>query len=526
MGDTGYKVLAVAIYAGILLLIGYLASRRMHNIRDYFASGKRLGFFNVAFSARATGESAWLLLGLTGMGWLIGVQAFWVVLGEMIGVGGAWLFMSRRFKRLSDRYDSITVPDYLESRFRDSSHWLRLIAAGSLLIFVPIYAGGQVFATGQAFNGFLQMNHFLGATIGFAVVMLYITKGGFTAVVWSDVFQGSLMVIGLVAMPIVAILHIGGYADFVGIIKNIDPHLLSLHGPGTSDPDTGVIAASTGGWSLQTVATVVGLAAIGIGFWGSPQVFVRYISMKDEKQILPGTLTALTWTILADSGAVLVGLFGRAIFTSIDQVDGSSEGILPTMALNLLPAFFAGIFIAMVLSAIMSTIDSLLMVASSAGVRDYWQKTKHPEMSDEKLMKLSKQVTIGLSLVSFMIGMGILLYDKENGVFWIIIFGWSGIAATFCPTMILSLFWSKLTSRGAMFAMIAGFLGVPLFKFAVPPILNAAGMDTANELLGALDVLLPSFVIGFAVAIVVSLLDKQGQAKLVGVEDDLREASA
>lgn len=526
MGDTGYKVLAVALYAGILLLIGYLASRRMNNIRDYFASGKRLGFFNVAFSARATGESAWLLLGLTGMGWFLGVQAFWVVLGEMIGVGGAWLFMSRRFKRLTDKYDSITVPDYLESRFRDSGHWLRLIAAGSLLIFVPIYAGAQVFATGTAFNAFLGIDHFLGAAIGFGVVMLYITQGGFTAVVWSDVFQGSLMVLGLVVMPIVAILHIGGYADFVGIIENIDPHLLSLHGPGPANADTGVVEAGTGSWSLHTIASVVGLAAIGIGFWGSPQVFVRYISMKDEKQILPGSVTALTWTLFADSGAVLVGLFGRAIFTSGDQLGGNQDNILPTMALELLPAFFAGIFIAMVLSAIMSTIDSLLMVASSAGVRDYWQKTRHPEMGDEQLVKLSKKVTLTLSLVAFMIGIGILLYDKENGVFWIIIFGWSGIAATFCPTMILSLFWSKLTSKGAMAAMVAGFLGVPLFKFVVPPILENANLETANSVLSALDVLLPSFVIGFVVAVVVSLLDKQGQGKLIGVEDDLREASA
>ena len=178
----------------MLLVIGYLASKRMHTIRDYFASGKNLGFFNVAFSARATGESAWLLIGLTGMGYLVGVQALWVVLGEVIGVAGAWIFLSKRFKRLSDRYDAITVPDYLEARLRDPSHWLRLIAAGSLLIFVPIYAGAQVFATGVAFNGFLGWDHFVGAAVGFGVVMLYVTQGGFTAVVWSDVFQGSLMV--------------------------------------------------------------------------------------------------------------------------------------------------------------------------------------------------------------------------------------------------------------------------------------------------------------------------------------------
>ncbi len=510
------KLAAVAIYASILLLIGYLASKKMHNIRDYFASGKNLGFFNVAFSARATGESAWLLLGLTGMGYAVGAKAFWVVLGEMIGVGGAWILMSRRFKRLTDRYDSVTVPDYLESRFRDNGHWLRLIAAGALVIFVPIYAGAQVFATGTAFNAFLGWDHYVGAAVGFTVVMLYITQGGFTAVVWSDVFQGSLMVIGLVMLPLVILNHVGSLPEVTSAISAVDPHLLTLHGPGTEGP-------STGGWTTSTIISIIGLAAIGIGFFGSPQVFVRYISMKNTKQILPGTITALIWTLLADSGAVLVGLFGRAIFTP-DNIGNINDNILPHASLTLLPAFVAGIFIAMVLSAIMSTIDSLLIVASSAGVRDYWQKTRHPDMSDERLMSLSRKVTLGLSLVAFVIGIGIMLYDKENGVFWIIIFGWSGIAATFCPTMILSLFWKKLTSNGAKCAMVAGFLSVPLFKFVIPPLLNNSGNEVIAGYLADLDVLLPSFLIGFVVAIVVSLLDKKGQAQLVGIDEDFHFA--
>jgi len=512
------KLLAIGTYVAILLYIGFAASKRMHNIRDYFASGKQLGFFNVAFSARATGESAWLLLGLTGMGYAVGVKAFWVVLGEMIGVGGAWLFMAHRFKRLTDRYDSITVPDYLESRFRDKGHGLRLIAAGALLVFVPIYAGAQVFATGTAFHGFLGWNHYVGAAAGFAVVMLYITKGGFTAVVWSDVFQGSLMVIGLVALPIVALMHVGSLEAVTDALAAIDPHLLTWHGPGVDGP-------SSGGWEFGTVISVAGLMAIGIGFWGSPQVFARYISMKDTRQIAPGTATALVWTALADSGAVLVGLFGRAIF-SPEQLTGNNDNILPVMALDLLPAFFAGAFIAMVLSAIMSTIDSLLVVASSAGVRDYWQKTKHPDMPDEALISLSRKVTVALSLASFAVGIGIMVYDKENGVFWTIIFGWSGIAATFCPTMILSLYWSRFTARGAKCAMIAGFLSVPFLKFAAPPLLQSLELGSVAGYLTDLDVLLPSFVVGFAVAVIVSLLDKQGQARLADTGDELRDARA
>lgn len=515
-GPPIMKLLAILLYISILLAIGVAASRRTRDIRDYFASGKRLGFFNVAFSARATGESAWLLLGLTGMGYAVGVKGFWVVLGEMIGVGGAWLFMAHRFKRLSDRYDSITVPDYLESRLRASGHGLRLIAAGALVVFVPIYAGAQVFATGKAFHDFLGWDHYVGAAVGFGVVMLYITQGGFTAVVWSDVFQGSLMVLGLVALPLVGLFHMGSVGAVTDALAAIDPHLLSWHGPGPEGP-------GSGGWTLASITSILGFAAIGIGFWGSPQVFVRYISMRNTGQILPGTITALTWTLLADSGAVLVGIIGRAIYAPV-ELGGSSEAVLPTMALDLLPAFFAGGFIAMVLSAIMSTIDSLLVVASSAGVRDYWQKVRHPGMGDEQLIALSRRVTVALSLVSFAVGIGIMLHDKDEGVFWTIIFGWSGIAATFCPTMILSLYWAGLTERGAKASMVAGFLAVPFFKFGAPLLLAAAGLEPWVERLEDLEVLFPSFLVGFAVAVVVSLTDGPGRARLGDVGDELRDA--
>ncbi len=464
----------------------------------------------MAFSARATGESAWLLLGLTGLGFATGAMGFWVVLGEMLGVGGAWLLMSRRFKRLSDRYDSITVPDYLESRFRDTGHWLRLIAAGSLMIFVPIYAGSQVFATGKAFNAFLDWNHYLGATIGFLVVLFYITKGGFIAVVWSDVFQGTLMFLGLVGLPIVGLLELGGVTNMMDALREVSPEHLSMTGGA--------------GWTAVTISAVIGYAAIGLGFYGSPQVFVRFISLRSEKEIKKGAGVALTWTLLADSGAVLVGMAGRALY-DIDVIGGDKDNILPFMSQTLLPSFFAGIFIAMVLSAIMSTIDSLLVVASSAGVRDYWQKTKNPGMGDVSLVKLSQIVTFVLAIIAFALGMGILAYDTEKGVFWIIIFGWSGIAATFCPVMILSLFWSGLTAKGARCAMVAGFLGVPFFKFVAPMIFANAGLDELNTHLTNLDVIAPSFVVSFAVAFLVSAMDSRGRADLAGVKDDLRYAA-
>ena len=465
----------------------------MHNIRDYYAGGKKLGFINVAFSARATGESAWLLLGLTGTGFAVGLQGLWIAVGELLGVGIAWLWMAKPFKRLTDQYDSVTIPDYLESRFRDEGHWLRLIAAGALIVFVPIYAGSQVFATGKAFNAFLDINHYLGATIGFLVVLLYITKGGFIAVVWSDVFQGLLMVCGLVLLPLVGLLELGGITNLLASLdNNFSAHLTLTAGQG---------------WTTLAVMQTLGFLAIGIGFLGSPQVFVRFISIRNEEQIKKGAVVALCWTFLADTGAVLLGITGRALFTDAD-LGFDSDNILPVMSQALLLPFFAGVYIAMVLAAIMSTIDSLLVLASSSAVRDYWQKTRHPEMSDDTLMKLSWQVTMILALLSFGIGIGILLYDLENGIFWIVIFGWSGIAATFCPVMILSLCWPRLTALGAKCAMVAGFLSSIAFKFIVPPLLSAAGWNVGVTYLNALDVLLPAFLVSGLAAVVVSLIGK------------------
>ena len=413
--------------------------------------------------------------------------------------------------RLSDRYDAITVPDYLESRLRDSGHALRLIAAGALVIFVPIYAASQVHATGKAFHAFLGWDHFAGAIVGFLVVLFYITKGGFLAVVWSDVFQGLLMIAGLVVLPLVGILELGGVTNLVDTLRATSPDHLTLDGGN--------------GWTPLTFVTIFGFAAIGIGFLGSPQVFVRFISLRSEKEISKGAAVALLWTLFALSGAVLVGIVGRAIYDEA-TIGGDSENILPFMSQDLLHPFFAGVFIAMVLSAIMSTIDSLLVVASSAGVRDYWQKTMHPEMSDDTLVKLSQRVTLVLACIAFAIGLGLIWYDAEQGVFWLIIFGWSGIAATFCPTIILSLFWSGLTARGARCSMVAGFLSVPFFKFGAPPLLNTLGWSEGPAYLTALDVLLPSFFVAGAVGIVISLTDRKGRERVDGVRDELRDAAS
>ena len=191
------KFVVLALYFIILLGIGFFASKRVSNITDYYVGGKKLNYWIAALSARSTGESGWLLIGVTGMGALIGVSAFWIVVGEVLGVWLSWQFMAKKFKRMTDEYDSITIPDFLVSHFKSTTHTIRIIAATALSLFVIIYVSAQIAITGKTFESFLGLNYYTGIGIGFGIVIMYIFSGGFLAVAWSDFFQGSLMFVGL-----------------------------------------------------------------------------------------------------------------------------------------------------------------------------------------------------------------------------------------------------------------------------------------------------------------------------------------
>lgn len=514
MTETTWTFVGVGLYLLVLLGIGVVASRTAKGARDYFAAGKSLGFWSVAFSARATGESAWLLLGLTGMGAAFGARAFGVVLGEVLGVMGAWWLMSRRFHRLTMRYDAITIPDYLEARFRDDSQVLRKVAAFALTVFVTIYVAAQIDATGAAFETFLGTSWFLGVAVGFGVVMAYSVSGGFQAVVWSDVFQGSLMFLGLVGLPVVALAAVGGPGPWLAGLERIDPSLLSMAGPE--------------GWTLESVLGLVGLSLIGLGFMGSPQIFARFLALHDESEITKGAWVAFVWTLLADSGAVLVGMLGRVLLDAPGEVmigvDGvlgkGAQDVLPMVVSATLPPILVGLFIAIVLSAIMSTVDSLLVLASSAAVRDLYQQVYRPDMADEALLSLSRMATLGLGLVALAIAVAVAVFVEGRTVFWFVVFGWSGIAATFCPTMILSLYWKGMTRNGALASMVLGFLGVPFFKFVGP------SLPVVGKALGALEELPPSFALAMVAGIAVSLADPAGRARLADPARELEEAAS
>ncbi len=490
------KLLFLFGYFAILFLIGWFASRKIKDIKDYYVGGKKLGYWVVAFSSRATGESAWLLLGLTGLGAVVGVSAFWVVAGEVIGVGVAWFVMARRFKRLTDKYDSITIPDFLVSHFQSKTHRLRIIAAGILSVFVVIYVSAQIDATGTAFETFLGWNYFTGALVGFGIVVIYILFGGFVAVAWSDLFQGLLMFLGLVGLPLVAFFFLKSAPPLWQSLEQSDPGLLNIWGKG--------------GFTTLNFFTLLGFFFIGLGFMGSPQLFVRFISIRDEKEINKGRWVAVVFTLITDAAAVMIGILAHYFFVDagadVEAVLGANgQNSLIMLVEHLLPLFFIGLYVAVVLAAIMSTIDSLLVVASSAIVRDIYQQIFKPNLSLESLTRFSQKVTLIMALSALAIAMVVAVSTPERTIFWFVIFGWSGIAASFCPAIILSLFWTGFTEKGAIAAMISGFLSIPFFKFVMPAV------DGIGIYFDKMAELGPSFAVGLLAGYFVSKWDSKGK---------------
>ena len=487
------KYIVLAVYFIILMGIGIFASKRITDIRDYYVGGKKLGYWIAALSARATGESGWLLIGVTGMGAMMGVSAYWIVVGEVLGVYLSWQFLAKKFKIATDKYDSITVPDYLVSRFGSTSNTLRIISATALSLFVVIYVSAQIDITGKTFESFLNVNYYTGILMGFGIVLMYISTGGFLAVAWSDFFQGILMFIGLVILPIVTIFYIPDLSAFCKGLSAIDPGLTDIWG--------------SGGFNLLNLVSVIGLISIGIGFLGSPQVYVRFMSIKDENEIKKGKWVAVWYTLITDTAAVTIGLLGRYLLTSVGQdpvlaIGHAGEDVLASLLDMVMPNVIIGVYIAAVLSAIMSTVDSLLVVASSAVTRDFYQQIFHPEIKNDALTSLSKKVTVVIAILALSIALLVSVLSPDRTVFWFVIFGWSGIAATFVPVIILSLLWDGFTEKGAIASMIVGFLSVSIFKFIIPK------LPTVGIYFDKLDVMFPSVLLAMIAGYCISKIEK------------------
>ncbi len=338
-------------------------------------------------------------------------------------------------------------------------------------------------------NVYSNITYHWGAIIGFLIVLVYIFIGGFVAVVWSDFFQGVLMFFGLILLPLVIWFQMDHGQGIINGLHNIDPALTNIWG-GHEDV-----------W--MNIFAMLGFAMIGLGFLGSPQVYVRFMSIKKESEIDKGKWVAVIFTLLTDAAAVTIGILARIYFTESGEDPVSILGVggkevLDMVTKNFLPDILIAVYVAIVLSAIMSTIDSLLVLASSAITRDFYQKIFRPDLKDENLTSISRIVTLVMALLALGLAMLTAYLSPERQIFWTMIFGWSGIAATFCPVIILSLFWKGYNEKGAIASMISGFLCVPLFKFYFQ------NLESVGAYFEKLDVLAPSFAIAMLVGVLVS----------------------
>lgn len=484
-------LLVLGVYLLILLGIGIWGGRGSGDMEGYFVAGKKLPAWVIAFSSNSTGESAWLLLGLTGMGYLVGVHAFWVVLGEVMGVALAWVFVARPFKEATDRYGSITVPDYLASRFRDYRgsfrHLLRVLSVVIILAMTGAYTAAQLTAAGKAFHSFLGFDYRTGVFLGAAIILFYTTVGGFRAVAYSDLLQGTLMFLCLLTLPIVGLVAAGGWTATVDALRAQDPALLE---------PMGGLGLGVAGW-----VSVFGFAGIGLAFLGSPQLLTRFIAARDGGEINRASLLAVICIVVFDVGAVTAGMTGRAIFPGLED----HETIYPMMGTELFPAVFTGLFLVVVLAAMMSTVDSLLILASSAVVRDFLQQVVRPGWSERILSRWGKATTVVLGVVALLLAL-----EEVRMIFWFVLFAWSGLACAFAPVVLCSLFWKRTTRAGAIAGMAVGITvtvsWVLFFK---------ASFHELYEMI-------PGFLAGLLATVVVSLFTESPE----GAAEELDEIRA
>lgn len=465
-------ILAFVIYLIILVLIGIWSSKRNKTIDDFLIAGRKLGTWPVAISAQASDMSGWLVMGLPGRGFMYGVGAIWVAIGAAFGTLFNWSIIAKRLRRFTEKLRSLTIPDFLENRYKDDSHIIRAVATSIITIFMVAYVSVQLVASGKILSETFGWDYNSALILGFAIITFYTLMGGFFAVAWTDVFQGMLIVGILVILPIVGIVKLGGIGEVFSAVGQVNANTLS--------PGFGYAGLLFLLFAFASMSWI-------FGYPGQPHILTRYMAIKDEKKLWNSTLIGMTWVIISLWGAVLIGIIGLAMFKGLPD----PEKVMPLLAMSLLPEWAAGVVIAAITAAIMSTADSQLLVATSSVVEDVYHKLINPNADQKKLVLFSRISVLLLSVVAFILAL------QGGVIYFLVAFAWGGLAASFGPLIILSLWWKRTTKWGAIAGMISGTATVIIWdKFGIaasmPPELIVPGM-------------LPAFFVSLFCIIIVSL---------------------
>lgn len=437
---NGYQLTAMLIYMAAMIAIGLVAYRRTKNLDDYVLGGRDLGPFVAALSVGASDMSGWLLMGLPGAIYATGLIEAWIAVGLTIGAWVNWKVIAPRLRAYTEvSSDSITIPSFLESRVKDQSRTIRIVAGIIILFFFTFYVSSGLVAAGVFFQTSFNTSYHFGLLFVGAVVIIYTLAGGFLAVSWTDVVQGLMMVIALVLVPIVGIFHVGGFGNMVSEIKAVDPAILSPIG------DT-----SSFGW--VSAMAIISALAWGLGYFGQPHILVRFMAIRSADEAKAGRRYGISWMILSVIGAGMTALVGVAVYKHDTNALPDAESVFIALSRMLFHPLIAGFFLAAILAAIMSTISSQLLVTSSALVEDIYSTfSKRTDIRDSLGMWLGRVAVIIIAVVA-----GALAWQQNDTILALVGFAWAGFGASFGPVIILAMYWKKLTFPGVLSAMIVG----------------------------------------------------------------------
>ena len=500
-GNTIQILVAMIIYMTAVIAIGVLYAKRANkNSEEYFLGGRSLGPWITAMSAEASDMSGWLLMGLPGVAYWCGLaDAFWTAFGLAVGTYLNWLIVSKRLRRYSVRANnSITLPEFFSNRFREEKKVIMFIAAAFILIFFTVYAASCFVTCGKLFSTLFGAPYVTMMIVGAIFVLLYTLLGGFLAESVSDFMQAIVMITALTVIVVISTIQAGGIGAVIENAREIPGFVefFGLASPVLNANGQQLVEAGRpvfGAVSDYGFLTVCSMLAWGLGYFGMPQVLLRFMAIRKEEELNRSRRIAMVWVVISLAVAVFIGIVGRQLYPDAHLTKSASENIFITLATNSLPPILAGFVMAGILAATISSSDSYLLIAASAFAKNIFQGICRKNASDKQVMIVSRITLLILALIGIVIAM-----DENSVIFQIVSFAWAGFGATFGPLMLFSLFWKRTNRPGAVAGMVSGAGMVFLWKLVISKL---GGVFAIYELL-------PAFIFSSICIVIVSLLTK------------------
>ncbi|EPW6410759.1 sodium/proline symporter PutP [Vibrio vulnificus] len=431
-------------YLILMVAIGVYAYKKTSSSSDYFLGGRSLGPWPAALSAGASDMSGWLLLGLPGYAYAAGIESFWLAGGLLVGTWANWLVSAKRLRTYSIQTDALTLPEFLSRRFDDKSKLIQTISAFFILLFFLFYTSSGLVAGGKLFETVFGLDYSTAVIIGTLCVVSYTLFGGFLAVSWTDLVQGLLMAAALMIVPI-AVME-GGFGQLATDMHNINPELLTLWNDAKGEP-------------LSAIA-IISLVAWGLGYFGQPHILARFKASRTNRELGTARRIAVGWTALSMAGAILVGLVGLVWVNGhpgTELADG--EKIFMLLVNTVFHPVIAGILLAAILAAVMSTADSQLLVSSSALAEDFYKQVIKPDASSQEIVMVGRIGVVVISIIALILAM-----TPDSSVLGLVSYAWAGFGAAFGPAVVLSLYWKGMNRNGALAGILIGGITIVVWK--------------------------------------------------------------